>query len=98
MPAGNVSSIYTNPMAIVTWAMNRATSINTIGSVPQRAGHGGATVQGYWSAGRGGQLVCAGINHMAFYLRFERDGVDLYPLIRQVAAEGREPAGERRPV
>ena len=25
---------------------------------------------------------CAGINHMAFYLRFERDGEDLYPLIR----------------
>jgi alpha-galactosidase len=24
-------------------------------------------------------FVCAGINHMAFYLRIERDGVDLYP-------------------
>jgi alpha-galactosidase len=32
---------------------------------------------------------------MAFYLRFERDGEDLYPLIRQVAAEGRVPAWNR---
>jgi alpha-galactosidase len=28
--------------------------------------------------------VCAGINHMAFYLRFERNGEDLYPQIRKV--------------
>ena len=26
-------------------------------------------------------FVCAGINHMAFYLRLEKDGVDLYPLL-----------------
>jgi alpha-galactosidase len=35
--------------------------------------------------------VCAGINHMAFYLTFERDGVDLYPEIRSVLAEGHAP-------
>ncbi|MEZ4584751.1 MAG: alpha-glucosidase/alpha-galactosidase, partial [Caldilineaceae bacterium] len=35
--------------------------------------------------------VCAGINHMAFYLTFEREGVDLYPLIRDVLDEGRAP-------
>ena len=27
--------------------------------------------------------VCAGINHMAFYLRFEHNGEDLYPQIRK---------------
>ena len=32
---------------------------------------------------------------MAFYLRFERDGEDLYPALRQLAAERREPAWER---
>jgi alpha-galactosidase len=40
--------------------------------------------------------LCAGINHMAFYLRFERKtagGVeDLYPRIRQLVEEGRAPA------
>ena len=24
-------------------------------------------------------FICAGINHMAFYLKIEKDGVDLYP-------------------
>jgi alpha-galactosidase len=37
----------------------------------------------------------AGINHMAFYLRFERDGEDLYPLIREVLASNRVPAHNR---
>src|SRR5690606_26154840 len=46
------------------------------------------------------RYVCAGINHMAFYLTFERrrpDGSveDLYPLIAKVAREGREPDWNR---
>ena len=40
-------------------------------------------------------FVCAGINHVAFMLRFERDGEDLYPALRQFADERREPAWER---
>jgi alpha-galactosidase len=39
--------------------------------------------------------LCAGINHMAFYLKFERDGHDLYPLIRKVVEEGRVPDWNR---
>jgi alpha-galactosidase len=43
--------------------------------------------------------LCAGINHMAFYLRFERktaDGTqDLYPLIHRVVAENRVPEWNR---
>lgn len=39
--------------------------------------------------------LCAGINHMAFYLRFERAGRDLYPLLRQVVADGRVPSWNR---
>jgi alpha-galactosidase len=39
--------------------------------------------------------ISAGINHMAFYLRFERDGQDLYPLIRKVVDEGRVPDWNR---
>ena len=38
---------------------------------------------------------CAGINHMAFYLRFERNGEDLYPRIRKVVEEGRVPDWNR---
>src|SRR5262249_34525788 len=43
--------------------------------------------------------LCAGINHLAFYLRFERHrpgGVeDLYPRIAQVISDGRVPATNR---
>src|SRR5207302_485571 len=39
--------------------------------------------------------LVAGINHMAFYLRLERDGQDLYPLVRRVLDEGRVPANNR---
>jgi len=39
--------------------------------------------------------LAAGINHMAFYLRFERHGEDLYPLIRQVVTDGRVPDNNR---
>jgi alpha-galactosidase len=28
-------------------------------------------------------FICAGINHMAFYLRLEKNGVDLYPRLFQ---------------
>ena len=29
--------------------------------------------------------ICAGINHMAFYLKIEKDGQDLYPRLFQAA-------------
>ena len=39
--------------------------------------------------------LCAGINHMAFYLKFERNGEDLYPELSELAAEDKYPAWER---
>lgn len=39
--------------------------------------------------------LCAGINHMAFYLKFERNGEDLYPLIQKVIDENRVPDWNR---
>ena len=75
---------YVNPMAINTWAVNRATRIKTVGlchSVPHTAAelaHDiGVPVQEI-------NYLVAGINHMAFYLKFERNGQDLYPRLRQV--------------
>ena len=86
---------YVNPMAMNCWAIDRASSIRTVGlchSVPLTAeelAHDiGVPVDEI-------TYLCAGINHMAFYLRFERAGEDLYPLIRRVAEEGRVPAHNR---
>ncbi len=86
---------YVNPMAMNTWAVNRASRIKTVGlchSVPHTAAelaHDiGVPVEEI-------SYLAAGINHMAFYLKFERDGQDLYPLIRQVITEGRVPDHNR---
>ncbi len=90
---------YVNPMAINTWAINRATAIKTVGlchsvqgTAEQLAADIGVSVEEI-------NYVVAGINHMAFYLKFERQtqtGVeDLYPRLRQVIAEGRVPDWNR---
>jgi alpha-galactosidase len=86
---------YTNPMAMLTWAMNKATRIQTVGlchSVQGTAAHL-ARILGvpYEEI----TYVCAGINHLAFYLRFEHKGEDLYPRLRQVIEEGRVPDDDR---
>ena len=86
---------YTNPMAILTWAMSRATSINTVGLCHSVQGTAGELCKDIGVPFKEVNYLCAGINHMAFYLRFERDGQDLYPLIRRVVAEGRVPAWNR---
>ncbi len=86
---------YVNPMAMNMWALNRASSIAKVGlchSVPHTAGELAADIG--VPAGEIDYLV-AGINHMAFYLKFERNGQDLYPAIRQVLAEGRMPDTNR---
>ncbi len=86
---------YVNPMAINTWAISRASSIKTVGlchsvqgTATQLADDIGVPIDEI-------SYLCAGINHMAFYLRFERNGEDLYPLIHQVLDEGRVPAWNR---
>ena len=74
---------YTNPMAIACWAINDATTIKNVGlchsvqnTAKQLAGYIGAEVDelSYWTAG---------INHMAWYLRLERNGEDVYPQLRE---------------
>lgn len=86
---------YVNPMAMNCWAINRATSIRTVGlchsvqsTAEQLANDINVPLDEI-------SYLCAGINHMAFYLRFERDGENLYPLIRRVVDEGRVPDWNR---
>ncbi|MDP7620055.1 MAG: alpha-glucosidase/alpha-galactosidase, partial [Dehalococcoidia bacterium] len=73
---------YTNPMAIACWAINDATSIQNVGlchsvqnTARQLSEYIGANLSdvSYWTAG---------INHMAWYLRFENQGRDAYPALR----------------
>ncbi len=83
---------YSNPMAMNCWAISRASSIKTVGlchsvfhTAHELARDSGVPAEEI-------NYLCAGINPMAFYLRFERNGEDLYPRIRQVIDEQRMPA------
>jgi alpha-galactosidase len=86
---------YVNPMAANCWAINRASSIRTVGLCHSVQGTAEQLARDINIPVEEINYLCAGINHMAFYLTFERDGQDLYPLIRQVKAEGRIPDWNR---
>jgi len=90
---------YVNPMAMNCWAVNRASRIKTIGLCHSVQGTASQLAHDIGVPIEEINYLCAGINHMAFYLRFERktqDGIeDLYPRIRQVVAEGRVPDWNR---
>ena len=90
---------YVNPMAINCWALSRATPIRTIGLCHSVQGTAEQLARDIGVPVEEINYLCAGINHMAFYLRFERRtaaGVeDLYPRIRRVLAEGRVPDWNR---
>jgi alpha-galactosidase len=86
-------------MAINCWAIERATGIRQVGlchsvqgTAMELAADIGVPVEEI-------TFRCAGINHLAFYLSFERhtlDGVvDLYPEIARVLAEERVPENNR---
>lgn len=93
---GAVHLNYVNPMAMITWALNRAsTRIPTIGlchsvqhTAAELARDLGIPVEEI-------DYHCAGINHMSFYLRFEHRGQDLYPRLREIQREGRMPDWNR---
>ncbi|MBC8509358.1 MAG: alpha-glucosidase/alpha-galactosidase [Chloroflexi bacterium] len=86
---------YVNPMAIITWALNQVSEIDTVGlchSVPHTAAQLAEDISIPLEEIN---YLVAGINHLAFYLRFERNGENLYPLIHKVVEEGRVPDWNR---
>ena len=86
---------YTNPMAMNCWAISRATPIRTVGLCHSVQGTAMELAHDIDVPYREISYQAAGINHMAFYLRFERHGEDLYPLIHRVVREGRVPPNNR---
>src|SRR3712207_2710014 len=79
---------YTNPMAMLCRAMQRETSIRLTGLCHSVQGTAGMLAR--WIGAPKAEITytCAGINHMAWYLKFEWNGRDAYPLIRE-AVTGR---------
>ncbi len=90
---------YVNPMVMNCWAISRASKIKTVGLCHSVQGTAGQLARDIGVPAEEISYVCAGINHMAFYLRFERqtkEGLeDLYPRLHQVIAEDRVPDWNR---
>ena len=78
---------YSNPTSIVPWAITRATRTRFIG-LCHSVQHTAMTLAGYVGAPyeETGHWV-AGINHQAWFLRFEWRGRDAYPLLREKMAD-----------
>lgn len=75
---------YVNPMAMICWALGRVPGLKFIGLC-----HGVQTtmdmIAGYVGEKKEDiDFICAGINHMAWFLMLEKDGRDLYPKLREL--------------
>jgi alpha-galactosidase len=73
---------YVNPMAMVCWALG-TTKVQFVGLC-----HGVQTtldlIAGYVGVPKDEiDFLCAGINHMAWFLKLEHKGQDLYPILRE---------------
>ncbi len=74
---------YTNPMAMLCRAMQRETSVKVTGLC--HSVQGTAEMLAHWIGAPMDEItyVCAGINHQAWYIKYEWKGQDAYPLIRK---------------
>jgi len=75
---------YANPMAANCLALGKASRVRFVGLC-----HGVQTTLDLISRYVGVpkseiDFLCAGINHMAWFLKLEKDGRDLYPILREV--------------
>ena len=81
---------YTNPMAMLCRAMQKATSVKVTGLC--HSVQGTAEMLTRWIGAKPEEItyVCAGINHQAWYIEFKKNGKDAYPLIRKAITENEE--------
>jgi alpha-galactosidase len=86
---------YANPMAMNCLGLSRLSKIKTIGLCHSVPGTAQELADDIGIPVAEIDYLVAGINHMAFYLKLERNGEDLYPLVRQVMDEGRVPKTNR---
>jgi len=81
---------YTNPMAMLCHAMQRESFIQSTGLC--HSVQGTAAMLALWVGVKPEKLdyLCAGINHMSWYLELKYKGRDLYPKLRKVVATDKD--------
>jgi alpha-galactosidase len=78
---------YTNPMAMLVSALQKQTFIKVTGLC--HSVQGTAMMLADWIGAPYNEIdyLCAGINHQAWYLKYEWNGKDAYPLIQKAITE-----------
>ncbi len=82
---------YTNPMASLTGALLKATDISTVGLCHSVQVCLEELLEPLGMDPEGVESFIAGINHMAWLLKLERQGQDLYPEVRERARQRETP-------
>ena len=74
---------YTNPMAMNCQAMQKTTNVAVTGLCHSVQGTAGMLAA--WAGVPADEVdyVCAGLNHLSWYLEFKHKGKDLYPVLRE---------------
>jgi alpha-galactosidase len=81
---------YTNPMAMLCRAMQRTSKIVASGLC--HSVQGTAAMLANWAGVPPAELdyVCAGINHLSWFLKLEHNGTDIYPKLKQVVSRNKK--------
>ncbi len=81
---------YTNPMAMLCHAMQKETSIQVTGLCHSVQGTAGMLAG--WMGLKYEELdyVCAGINHLSWYLKLEHKGKNMYPKLHKVVSTNKK--------
>jgi alpha-galactosidase len=74
---------YSNPMSMNMQTISRTSDVRAIGLCHSVQGTFQQLMEYIGEKPENVAFLCAGINHMAFYLKLEKDGIDLYPRIFQ---------------
>lgn len=74
---------YTNPMAMICWAVNDHSNVKNIGLCHSVQGTASELARYIGAPPDEVQYWVAGINHMAWFLEFKWRGEDAYPLLRE---------------
>jgi alpha-galactosidase len=78
---------YTNPMSIMCLAGSRITDLQMVGLCHSVQGTSKQLARYMGIPYEEVKFRCAGINHLAWFTELTRSGEDLYPLLREKAAE-----------
>jgi alpha-galactosidase len=75
---------YVNPMAMLCWAVAESSRVRAVGLCHSVQHTAGELAHDLGLPASELDHHVAGINHMAFFLRLEHDGDDLYPALREL--------------